>query len=196
MKQIERATLISSFVAFVLKLLSVHDVNPIFIISTSLLSCVYLYFGFALLNSVGFRAMFKKASYDNVSAGRIIGAIGVGFFLSIIVIGILFKLMIWSGSHEMLTIGTTGLVITLLAAGVVFLIKRKNLDLFYQGIFVRGAFAILFAVIVFLTPGRSLIRIYHRDNPVYAELMIKALENPEDEELQKQFDDAREKEYK
>jgi hypothetical protein len=196
MKLFERATLIISVLAFILKLLLVHSVNPVFIISVSLLSFIYLYFGFALLNGIGFSVMFRKASYINISSGRILGAIGTGFFLSIIIIGILFKLMIWNGSHEMLTIGTTGLFLTLLAAGVVFLIKRKNVDLFYQGIFARGGLAILFAGIIFLTPTHSLVRIYHRDNPDYAELMIKVLENPENEELQKQFDDAREKGYK
>jgi hypothetical protein len=196
MKLIERATLIISVLAFILKLLLVHSVNPVFIISVSLLSFIYLYFGFALLNDIGFSAVFRKASYINISSSRILGAIGTGFFLSIIVIGILFKLMIWNGSHEMLTMGSVGLFMTLVTAGLVFLIKRKNLDLFYQGIFVRGGLAILFAGIVFLTPTHSLVRICHRDNPDYAELMIKALENPEDEELQKQFDDARGKEYK
>jgi hypothetical protein len=33
----------------------------------------------------------------------------------------------------MITIGVTGLVITLFAAGVVFLLKKKNMDSFYSG---------------------------------------------------------------
>src|SRR5882762_1302875 len=118
MKVIERATLIISFLSFLLKLLLVRSAIPVFIISISLLSCIYFYFGFALLNGIGFQAMFKKASYVGISSGRMIGAIGVGFFLSVILIGILFKLQIWMGSVEMITIGTTGLFVTLLAAGV------------------------------------------------------------------------------
>jgi glucan phosphoethanolaminetransferase (alkaline phosphatase superfamily) len=195
MKLIERACLTLSLLGILLKLLLIRSGNPVLIISASLLSFVYFYFGFALLNGIGFRAMFKKASYANISTGRILGAIGVGFFLSIILIGLLFKLMIWNGAQEMITIGATGLFMVLLAACVVMVIKRKSLDSFYKGIFVRGGVALLLAVIVFLTPGRSLIRIYHRDNPAFAELMIKALENPQDEELQKQYEEAREKEY-
>ncbi|MBI1767269.1 MAG: hypothetical protein HYR67_02710 [Bacteroidetes bacterium] len=195
MKLIERAGLIISLLGFLLKLLLIRTGNPILIISASVLAMIYFYFGFALLNDIGFRTMFKKASYADISTGRVLGAIGVGLFLSIVLIGILFKLQIWNGSREMITIGATGLFMTLLAAGIVFLIKRKTIDSFYKGIFVRGVVALLLAVIVFLTPGRSLIRIYHRDNPAFAELMIKALENPQDEELQKQFDDAMGREH-
>lgn len=196
MKIIERATIIIAFLGFLLKLLLVRSGMSIFIIGSSLLSCIYFYFGFALLNGIGFRTMFKKTSYTNINAGRIIGAIGVGIFLSIISIGVLFKLQIWNGSREMLTIGATGLFMTLMAAGVVLLFKHKGMDSFYKGIFVRGIAALTIAVIVFLTPGRSLIRIFHRDKPAYAELMIKALEYPQDDAIQKQFDDAREKEDK
>src|SRR5258706_11537060 len=101
MKIIERASLIISLVGFLLKLLLIRTGNPTLIISASLLSFIYFYFGFALLNNIGFRAMFKKASYANISIGRILGAIGVGLFLSIVLIGILFKLQIWNGSNEM-----------------------------------------------------------------------------------------------
>ena len=94
----------------------------------------------------------------------------------------------------MITIGATGLLVTVLAASVVFLIKRKTLDPFYRGIFLRGAIAIIFAFVIFAIPSRYLIRIYHRDNPAYGELMIKALENPQDKEIQDEFDKALERE--
>jgi hypothetical protein len=183
MKLLEKITFAFSLIGIVLKLLLIRSGNPTLIISASLLSSIYFYFGFALVNGVGFRAMFKKASYAAISGIRIVAGIGLGVFLSIVVIGSLFKLQIWMGSIEMITIGSTGLLVTVLAASVVFLIKRKTLDAFYRGIFLRGAVAFIFAFIIFAIPARSLIRIYHRNNPAYAELMIKALENPQDKEM-------------
>ena len=194
MKLFEKITFALSLIGILLKLLLIRTGNPVLIISASLLSCIYFYFGFALINGVGFRAMFKKASYAPISGIRIVAGIGVGLFLSIVVIGSLFKLQIWMGSIEMITIGSTGLFVIFLAAGVVFLVKRKSLDAFYRGIFLRGAIAIIFAFIIFAIPSRSLIRIYHRDNPAYGELMIKALENPQDKEIQDEFDKALERE--
>ncbi|MBS1559471.1 MAG: hypothetical protein JST69_12180 [Bacteroidetes bacterium] len=190
MKLLEKITFALSLIGIMLKLLLVRSGNPVLIIGASLLSCIYFYLGFALINGIGFRAMFKKASYAAIRGIRIVAGIGIGLFLSIVVIGSLFKLQIWMGSIEMMAIGSTGLLITVLAASVVFLVKRKSLDLFYRAIFLRGAIAFIFALIIFAIPSRSLIRIYHRDNPAYAELMIKALENPQDKEIQDEFDKA------
>ena len=193
MKLLEKITAFLSLIGLLLKFLLIQSGNAVFIISASLLASIYFYFGFALINNVGFRAMFKKSSYANISSIRIIAGIGVGGLLSIVVIGLLFKLQIWMGSIEMIKIGTTGLLVTVVIAGIVFLLKRKSLDPFYKGIFTRGAIALIFALLVFTIPSRTLIRVYHRNNPAFGELMIKALENPEDEELQKQFDEALEK---
>ncbi|HCW06493.1 MAG TPA: hypothetical protein DGG95_03900 [Cytophagales bacterium] len=196
MKLIERIILLVFFLAILLKAGLFRGTRASLEISTLLLSMLYFYFGFALFNGIGFRAMFKKSSYAGVSVGKISGAIALGLALSSVLIGILFKLMFWPGANEMIMIGGTGLLIILLVASVVMVIKKKSLDSFYKGIFLRGSVALIFALVFFFTSQKSLIRFFHRDNPTFAELMIKAMGNPQDEELQRQLEEAGEMENK
>ena len=196
MKILERGSIILSVVGLLMKILIVRGGNELLMIGMTLLMLVYWTFGFAVFNNIQLKAIFKKSSYAGISSGRIVGAIGVGGFLSIIVTGLLLKLLILAGAREMITIGVTGLFITLFAAGVVFILKKKNMDSFYKQIFVKGGLAVILGITLFLTPTSSLIRFYHRDDPLYAELFIKAVENPYDKEIQKKFEEAREKKYK
>ena len=121
------------------------------------------------------------------------GAIGVGFFLSIVVVGMLFKLLILTGALEDLTIGITGLVATLFAAGIIFIIKKKKMDSFYKNIFLKGAIALLIGTSIYLTPTRSLIGFFYRNNPAFGELLLKAVENPYDKDIQKEYEEALER---
>jgi hypothetical protein len=196
MKILERGSIILSVIGFLLKILRLSGGNELLMIGMTLFVLVYWTLGFALFNNIQLRAIFKKSSYAGISSGRIVGAIGVGGFLSVTTIGLLFKLLILTGAREMITIGVTGLVITLFAAGVVFLLKKKNMDSFYRQIFVKGGIAIILGITLYLTPARSLIRFYYRDDPAYAELFVKAVENPYDEQIQKEFEEARDKKYK
>jgi hypothetical protein len=196
MKILERGSIILSVIGFLMKIMRVSGGNELLMIGMTLLAIIYFYFGFALLNNVALKGIFKKSSYSNANSLRIVGAIGVGILLSIVVIGLLFKLLILTGAIEMLTIGVVGLVVTLFAAWIIFIIKKKQLDAFYMGTFVRGGIAVMKGIILYLTPASSLIRFYHRDDPAYAELFVRAVENPYDEQIQKEFEEAREKKYK
>jgi glucan phosphoethanolaminetransferase (alkaline phosphatase superfamily) len=196
MKLIERIALFEVLAAFLLRVMLFKAVIPFMIIGLSLLSMIYFYFGFALFNGIGFRGVFKKASFANVSTSRIIGAVGFGLALSIISIGILFKLLIWNGANEMLIIGASVLFCILVIAGVTFLMKKKPVDVFYKGIFMRGIAALILACVLFFVPGRALIQLYYRNDPEVGELMIRAQENPNDEESQKALDKAMEEERK
>jgi hypothetical protein len=195
MKILERGSVILSVIGLVMKIFRLNGGNELLEIGLTLLAMVYFYLGFAVFNNIRLKDIFKKSSYSNISSGRIVGAIGVGMNLSIIVIGLLFKLLIFAGAFEMLTIGVTSLTITLFAALIVFILKKKNLDFFYKDIFVKGAIAVIIGIALCLTPGSSLIRLYHRDDPAYAELFIRAMQNPRDEKIQKAFDEATDKKY-
>ena len=196
MKILERGSILLAVIGLMMKIWRLNGGNELLMIGLTLLAMIYFYLGFALLNNVPLKAIFKKSSYSDTGSLRITGAIGVGILLSIIAIGLLFKLMILTGAIEMLTIGVVGLAVTLFAAWIIFIIKKKQLDAFYIGTFVRGGIAVILGIILYLTPASSLIRFYHRDDPVYAELFVRAVENPYDEQIQKEFEEAREKKYK
>src|SRR5271169_521226 len=111
MKILERGSIILSVIGFLMKIMRISGGNELLMIGMTLLAFIYFYLGFALLNNVAVKDIFKKSSYPN--SLRVVGAMGVGIFLSIVAIGILFKLLILTGATEMITIGVVGLVVIL-----------------------------------------------------------------------------------
>ena len=103
-------------------------------------------FGFVFLNGIRLRKLFKKESYIGVSTLRIIGSALAGFSFSSAVLGVLFWVMDYTGTSEMLTIGLVGLVPVLAIA--IFKYYQQTSS-FYRDIIVRtviwgGITAVLF----------------------------------------------------
>lgn len=134
MKKTESILLLISIVSVLLELFHVPGGAFMTTVSLSLLSILYMFFGFALLNGIGLRELFKKDSYKKLTALRIIGAIIGGLFLATAITGILFALHQWPGALVNLAAGIIGLAITL----VVALIKYfSTTGTFYIGIILR-----------------------------------------------------------
>ncbi|MFA0964051.1 hypothetical protein AB9P05_19745 [Roseivirga sp. BDSF3-8] len=91
-------------IGLLLKALHLQGANMVTALSLTALSCLYFYLGFALFNGIRLRRLFKRDSYT-MSTWRIIGSVGAGMALSMVVTGILFKVMHWEGSNVMLTSG-------------------------------------------------------------------------------------------
>lgn len=117
------------------------------ILSLAILSWIYYPLGFAFFNQIRLRHIFKKSSYQGISALRIIGAISIGMALSGICSGILFIIQHYAGGEKMLIagLGYTGIILII----VLFkFFKRK--DIFYKRILKRiaiiGGFGLLLLV--------------------------------------------------
>ena len=120
--------------------------KEVFLLLMTLLSFLYLIFGFVFLNGIRLRKLFKKESYIGVSTLRIIGSALAGFSFSSAVLGVLFWVMDYTGTSEMLTIGLVGLVPVLAIA--IFKYYQQTSS-FYRDIIVRtviwgGITAVLF----------------------------------------------------
>jgi hypothetical protein len=136
MKKIELIVGLIAILGIVLKLLHIPGSGVLTVLTLSTLSMFYYVFSFALFNGIRLRDIFKKASYKDTNAKRIIGAIGLGFALSAITIGGLFKLQFWPGATVQLMAGlvTTGLI--LLIAAIFYF--RSKAD-YYTRVFKRIA---------------------------------------------------------
>lgn len=156
------------------------------IISCTVLSSLYLYLGFALFNTIRLRNIFKKQSYSGLSALRIIGGIAVGFVLSIVVIGLMFRIMVWEGSTIMLIVSIVPVSILTVIALIKFFHKK---DTFYIGILKRVVPYTALAALFLLSPASLPTQIRHRDNPEYVNALKALDENPQDEEAQRKIDE-------
>lgn len=152
----------------------------VIVLSFALLSMLYTYLGFALLNGIPFKAIFKKSSYAGIGALRIIGSIVTGIAIGTIVIGMLFKIQSWKGGDMQLGAG----LITLSVVVVISLIKfSQNRSVFYLGIFKRSAIYGLLGIFFFMLSELGWIELKFRDHPAYIEALKAAYADPENEAL-------------
>jgi len=164
--------------------------NELIILSLFGLSCLYFYFGFALFNTISFRRIFKKESYSNISALRIIGAIAAGFSISIVLLGVLFKIFRWPFGNQLLIIGVNFLNVVFII-GFVKIIKEQQP--FYKRLMTR---VVLYAVLGYLflfLPTYTFLELKYKNHPDYIEAVKKIHKDPENRELQKEAREAYDK---
>jgi hypothetical protein len=191
MKVFEQILVAIALLGFLMKVMLIRGGSELLFLGCTLGALFYWSLSFATFNHIPLSAIFKKTSYANVSAGRILGSIGLGMALCTIIIGIQYRLLLLGGAAEMITIGAASLTVLLLAALLVMVFKKRASDGFYRGVFIRGGLALLIGIFVFFVPARQWIRLYHRDNPQYRDLFIKAHENPTDQAAQDEFETYR-----
>ena len=188
MKKFELIVGLIAIIGIALKLMNLPGSGILTVLALLTLSMFYFIFSFALFNDIRLRDIFKKVAYKDTNAKRIIGAIGLGFALSAIIIGGLFKLQFWPGATVQLMTGLVSTGLILLIALIIYF--RRKAD-YYLKIFKRIAIYGGLGLILYLTPTATIVDIYYRDNPEYAELYKKVLDDPENIELRKQLEQKR-----
>jgi hypothetical protein len=184
MKKFEFILGFIAILGVLLKIFNVPGSNNLIILAFFTLSTFYYVFGFAFFNNIRLRDIFKKVSYKATNAKRIIGAIGLGWAISMIIAGVIFKLLFWAGANMQLLTGLVVLGIILLVATIFYF---RNKAEYYKRIFKRIVIYGGIGLLLFLTPSSALVDIYYRNYPDYAELFKKVLDSPKDLELREQL---------
>jgi hypothetical protein len=162
MKQTEKILALIFVMALALKFMNVPGTSILLTYSLTFLAIIYFYFGFALLNGIRLRKIFKKDSYQGVSVLRIIGAIGLGMIFSLLVLAILFKIQHWLGSSLYFKVGLTFLLIAIIIALFKFL---KSKQAFYKNALIRSLIIISISIFFFVIPGYWISAIQFRNYP-------------------------------
>ena len=119
------------------------------------------------------------------------GAIGLGIALSILLMGMLFKLLSLPGADAMLIIGLASIGLLLL---VVFIqVLRKGLNRFFSAILKRGILYFAFGLILYSVPSEKRIAFIYHDYPEYVEAYKEYSKDPTNEELQKKLEEEHKK---
>jgi len=147
----------------------------------------YLFFGFAFFNKIKLRNIFKKDSYKEISVLRIIGSIGAGIGLSAICIGILFKLMFWPEGDLRLYAG----LIPTFTIAIIALVKffRSKSD-FYKPILLRITIIGALGLPLCFVSDLEIVKFEYRNYPDYVKAYEIYLEDPQNEEANKQLEKA------
>ncbi len=179
MKKLEIALTAIAFIGIMLVLFRIPGGAFLLILSFGVISMFYCYLGFAIYNGIGFRRMFKKESYSEISTGRIVGAILLGVATSITTVGILFRMMSWPGTVVFLNLGVFGLLIALIVALVKLLTTKSD---YYKSVIIRIAPWFLLGLICIFY-YRELKRFKYRNFPAYVKVYEKYKEHPNDKRL-------------
>src|SRR6478609_10274112 len=114
MRKFELALGIASIIAVKWDILFLLPGGGLLVIWFLLISSMfYFFFGFAIFNNIRFRRIFKKESYKDSSARNIFSGILAGWSFSIAILGILFKIMSWTGANFNLTVAIISFIILL-----------------------------------------------------------------------------------
>jgi hypothetical protein len=179
MKALEKIIAFVILIALTLKFTLIPGGDVLAVWATLILTAIYYPFGFLFFNNIKLRHVFKKASYRDLPAIKIIFAAVAGIGLSIICIGALFKIIHLQGGNQMLVIGLiiTGIVL------VIALIKRTDTG----ALFILWRIGVVggIGIILLFMSELSIIKLQYRDHPAYVDAYTNYLNDPTNEEWQK-----------
>jgi len=150
MKKLEMILIIGAIIGILMALFNIPLDSLIVSVFFITLSSLYFYLGFALLNNIPLRKIFKADSYKGIGPWKILIAIGTGLTLSILTIGFMFSVLKYPMAMTFLVVGIV------LAAIIIILAMIKNVqekDQFYRNIILRSIAFLIIAVVFLLLPG-------------------------------------------
>lgn len=192
MKRLERIVGLIAVIGIVFKLLHFPGGSLLTVLSFAVLSLFYFLLGFLLFNGVRLRDVDRTDALKNIGTQQIILTVVLSIALSMVLIGVLFKIQLWPGGTLQLSLGLFVTAVTL-AVALFFYLRTKRA--YYRRMFTRIAIIGGFGLLLFLTPRGTLIDIYFRDSPEYADLLKQVLADPENEELEEQLQELEQELY-
>ncbi|MDR4987872.1 MAG: hypothetical protein RG741_03405 [Bacteroidales bacterium] len=177
----EKAGLATVFVVMLLRVWLGPEANFVLLVTTTLLSIYYLWFGFFIFNKLAPIKLLDKTVVRSLSSFRVFLSIFMGIIASYALIAILtgfffYPLMPYIiGSAFMLMVVFTTYLIT-------YQLKKKPKLPVFRRFYYRAALFILFLGALFLTPREARLELLFRDYPEFIEAYIQYREHPEDDE--------------
>ncbi len=160
------------------------------ILAGSTLAMAYFYVSVVMFNKIPLRQAFKKDAYKGISIFRIIGSVGTGMALSVLVVGMVFKIMYWPNGDYMLLLGIVFCLISIVVSIIKYTSKR---DIFYKRLLFRLSGWVVVGIILYVLPPYTLLNMKYKDHPAYREALINSIEHPEDEAIHQKYVEEAEK---
>ena len=170
MKKTEIIFGILLLISFILRFFLVPGGIILSVFSLSILALLYQVFGIVIFNNIKIRNLFKKESFRGVSAIQLIGSVGVGFGLSMVCIGVLYKLQNWPGANFTTIVGLSIIILLTLITFIEYLKSKRN---YFSRILKRVVLFGIFGFVFLSLNSMSITKIEYRNHPDY----LKAIEN-------------------
>ena len=194
MKKFELIVGLIAILGILLQIRNIPGSSALSGLALMILTMFYYVFSFALFNGIRLRNIFKKVSYKDTNAKRIIGAIGFGWCISSIILGGLYKLQLWTGADMYLRTGLGAIGLILLITTIFYFRNRAE---YYKRIFKKIVTYGGLGLILYLIPPTTFLDIYYGNNHNYTEHhdfeehYKRVLAEPYNLELRKQLEQMR-----
>ena len=173
----EKGLAITFLIGILFKLMHWPGASLILVLSLSTLAIIY------------FPGAFYFFCDKVIKKSNLALSIISGLLLSIIPIGILFKLQYWPGAGLYLLIGSVAAPIILILTLVLKSKAADELKTYYKNMTLRAVVLAAFSLILYLTPTATLVHLQYREDPEMARLKAQFYTHPENEEYRKQHDE-------
>ena len=142
MRFIEKVFAAFYIIGIIMLVAHLRDARVFMFVGILGLVLLYLFFGFALYNGIGFRTLFKMASYEDIPAANIVIAIIAGILHATLLFGYLFFQNHWPGGELLLE---AGVLSTIALSAFIYIKDRKTSLTFYKRVSIRPITFVLFA---------------------------------------------------
>lgn len=184
MKKTEKILWSTFIVGLLFKIMHWPGAGILTVLSLALVSILYFYSGIGLFNNLSAKQMFQKKSYQHKKRFNILFGALFGLVLSILVIGFLFKFMLWPGGNMMLSIG---LISLLIVVSFYLVLKSKGKVFIAKSAFVRVSLVSFISLCLYGIQTDSIVDFYYPNDPLYAEALKQIIHNPNDSGVQENF---------
>lgn len=171
-----------AIISLVFMLMTFHDAEFVFGLSLTILSIIYFPLGFWHVNGIGITKVFKKEAYREISPVHGFATFAAGFVLAMLASGCMFKVLQLPGYDVLLYNGQIAALILFVVGLISYLIHKSTLKLKLLGrLMIWGLLAFAFLRV----PDWMIVSYSYRDHPEYVRAYMDAIENPDNEELQR-----------
>lgn len=185
MKRTELIMAAVALIALVLNLMLIPGSTSVLTLTLLLFTVFYLVFGFAILNGIGLKTIFRKESYRGISGLRIVLAVLLGYGLASASAGVLFGLQNMEGAGIMLTSSLLQLIFFSLLVLIEFLISKSD---FYKRTLPRIAVWGGLVLVLSILPTDAILEFKYRNYPEYLEALKNERADPGNQQLRYKTD--------
>lgn len=186
----EKAGLVTALVVILLRVLLGPQANFTLLVTITLLSTYYLWFGFFIFNKITPLSLLNKSVTQSLTSFEVYLSIIMGVVISYALIAILTGFFFYPVMPVIL-----GSALGLLMAFSVFLtiykvMKKKKIN-FLESFSIRTLVYGILLILLTVPPLETRLNILFKDYPEFVEAYLACRENPDDEKKQERLKEER-----
>lgn len=177
LKKIEIGLGILFLIAIICSLNRLPFSDEILIVLAGTLVLFYVALGVALYP-------FNKDDTSGAKFGKIVFSFYSGNNFAVCILGILFSVMLWPNSRQMILVGILSIVIIGMITIILLLIFKSE---YFKKLMITNVLIGTLTLFFYYTPEDNIIDYKYRDKPECAEIVKKYMKDPHNKELKRQF---------